>query len=162
MPSQAAIARMRTDRDTAMMSTRRARADKRAAEAKVKDVKKEKREALKKQAKQFAMLLLMSSLSLGAGLVIGGQLTRIKDPDSKKGEPNKYVGWAQWGALLLGLLTLAYATKGWHTVVGFILLGVGGVKVADFSRQLDLIPGTYDWEEQIPEGPTVVKVVSAS
>lgn len=107
MPSQAAIAKMQKDRNTALRSASKARADTKVAEASTKEAKADKRNALREQAKQFGLLLLLAALGVSGGLVIGGQLTRIVDPETKA--PSKWVGRGQWLSFGAGLVMLVAA-----------------------------------------------------
>lgn len=157
MPSQAQIRKLERERDSAKRSARKARDDKADAEVDLKKAKAAKREAVKEQWKAFFMLLLLSALSLTGGLVVGGQLTRIQDKETQS--PSKWVSRGQWVAFILGLIVLVTARRGWHYVAAFLLLGIGGVKISDTSRMADLIPGTYAWEQQIPDGKTKIIVV---
>jgi predicted anti-sigma-YlaC factor YlaD len=157
MPSQAQVARIQKQRDSALKSAARARAKEKDAETKLADARKEKRAALRMQARRWALLLLLLALAIVGGLVVGGQLTRIVDPETKG--MNKWVSRGQWLAFVAGLLMLVLAKRVWMYVVGFILLGIGGVKISDVSRMADLIPGDQTWENVIPPGKTKIVVV---
>jgi len=158
MPSPAQVARMQKQRDSAIRSAQAARRKEAAAKDEVALAKKQKRQALALQARRWAMLLLLVALGVTGGLVIGGQLTRIVDPETKG--VNKWVSRGQWFAFFAGLVMLVAARRVWMYVVAFLLLGIGGVKISDVSRMADLIPGDQGWENTIPEGKTKIVVVA--